>query len=670
MSQLYQLFQGPTHFLLRPAEELRRIFLDPDRSLPQPLAIFREDESATPWFGYPVLWTPALEALDRALERYVLAEEDAQLAMIQGSAFNASEYQSAWENYRIAFVRASENVITASFGRKYQNIFWLWHSLEVSRVLRDVPRRMLRRDLSAGRTSGDRLKYLVFERTIERLVRITYDLVHQIATETEEAEDQLFPTLLSRMHDNVLLLTEDHIGPDLGELNSYFSGCLGIDGRGFRQRLQATHQWYQQLLANDSQLQHVPILLGFDRLDPPRSHFNRSGYLSFLSRRPDYPSELLLRPNEVQVWEQLLLKLKEFEVIHSLRRAIVRVERINDRLVGRPVQFSTRNSPWGEPVPLSSSTRPLDFIAPWVVDPLVSRFGLVYDIAEFTETVAILRKSGTLEQDRSFRHLFRFQRRINRQAIQQRATLEKYLGDGAFFSAREPGLLLRLALSIQRSYRVAVAKGFPFCKGLRIALNYGQYRLLPIRVDAGIESEKYEFFGHGVVELTRLTSGKTTREIEELRTLLVTMGYPETTVNRFFAPLLQKNVDLLDRNEEKRDFYAYINEIGTLINEGIVATLEFIRELSREPAFGRVFRLVEGPRSYVAVKLNMPTGTTLVGIRKLGMAHLKGLDRVPVYEIVDASSWGEATLMELRSGNLLELLEREYRAGLAASPVS
>jgi hypothetical protein len=670
MSNLYQLFQGNLHFLLRPAEELRRLFLDPERTLPQPLAIFREDEEATPWFGFPILWTSSLEALDRALERYILAEEEAQLAILQGTSFDSALYQSAWESYRLAFVRASENVITASFGRQYQNIFWLWHSLSLARVLRDIPRRILRRDLSVGRTSGDRLKYQVFEKTIERLVRITYDLVHQLASETEEAEDQLFPTLLTRMRDNVLILTEDHIGPDLAELNSYFSGCLGIDARAFRQRLQATQEWYQELLKTDPQLPQIPTLLGFDRLDPWRSHLNRPGYVAFLSRRPDYDPERLLRPNEVQVWEQLLLKLKEFEVIHALRRAVVRVERHGDRLMGRPTQFVNRTSPWGEPVPLSPSTRPLDFMAPWVVDPLVSRFGLIYDIAEFTETVAILRKSGNLEQDRSFRHLFRFQRRINRLALQQRAKLEKYLGDGAFYSAREPELLLQLALAIQQSYREAVEKGFPFAKGLRIALNYGQYRLLPIRVGVQGESEKYEFFGHGVVELTRLTSGKSTREIEEIRTLLVTLGYPETTVNRFFAPLLQKNVDLLDRNEEKRGFYAYINENGTLINEGIVATLEFIRELARGPVFRRVFRLVDGPRSYIAGKLSLPAGSALVGIRKLGLAHLKGLDKIPVYEIVDASAWSEATLMELRGGDLVELLEREYRAGLTTFPVS
>ncbi len=37
---------------------------------------------------------------------------------------------------------------------------------------------------------------------------------------------QLFPEVLALMRDNVLILTEDYISPDLSELGSYFQGCL------------------------------------------------------------------------------------------------------------------------------------------------------------------------------------------------------------------------------------------------------------------------------------------------------------------------------------------------------------------------------------------------------------------------------------------------------------
>jgi hypothetical protein len=279
--------------------------------------------------------------------------------------------------------------------------------------------------------------------------------------------------------------------------------------------------------------------------------------------------------------------------------------------------------------------------------------------------VTRLRRSGALEQDRSFRMMFRFQRKVNRLASQHRAKLEKYLGDGAFYSSRESRHLLVLAILIQRAYREALGKGFPFSKGLRIALNHGQYRLLPIQIGAVSESERYEFFGHGVVELTRLTSGKTTREIEDLKNLLIIQGYPEATVNRFFAPMTRHNVDLVDKQEEARGFFAYINENGALVNEGIVATWDFVSRLAREEAFARVFRLADGPRTYIAIKVDEPgTGSQLIGVRKLGVAQLKGLDRMPVYEIVDAAIWGDATLMEMRTTNLVELIEREFSTNL------
>jgi hypothetical protein len=262
--------------------------------------------------------------------------------------------------------------------------------------------------------------------------------------------------------------------------------------------------------------------------------------------------------------------------------------------------------------------------------------------------------------------MFRFQRRVNRLGAQNRITLEKYLGDGAFYSSRDARRVLILAVQIQRAYREALQKGFPFSKGLRIALNHGQYRLLPIQMGSRAEAERYEFFGHGVVELTRLTTGKGNRDIEEIKTLLVTNGYPEATVNRFFAPMTQRNVDVVDKSEEKRGFYAYINENGSLVNEGVVATGDFVARLSGERSFDRVFRLVDADRTWIAVKLEVPGHSLLAGFRKLGMAQLKGLDNTPIYEIVDAGLWGDHTLLELRGGHLVDLIEREFRATLGA----
>lgn len=189
--------------------------------------------------------------------------------------------------------------------------------------------------------------------------------------------------------------------------------------------------------------------------------------------------------------------------------------------------------------------------------------------------------------------MFRFQRRINRLAASHRAKLEKYLGDGAFYSSREATNLLLCSIQLQRYYVAAVREGLSFDRGLRIALNFGPYRLIPMS-SRPEEGERYEFFGAGLVELSRLTTGKATQEIDEVKTMLINQGYPEATVHRFFSPLSSKNLDVVDKKEESRPFYAYINRNGTLHNNGMVATGPFIAQLDHETAGIRLFRGQEG----------------------------------------------------------------------------
>ncbi len=672
MVPLVQLLSGPFNFLQRDPEEVRRILPDAERSLPPVQRIYLEDEASTPLSGFPVLATSELAALERAFEQYVIQEEEVELAILQRSAFDSQAFQGAWERYRLLLMRAAENVTTASYGRSFPAIFWLWHSGTLARVFKDTPKRYLRRDLTAGRGHGDGLKYRVYQKVLDRLTNLNYEMVQRLSSDTDEEEEQLFPALFTRMRDNVLILTEDHVGPNLAELSSYFAGCLRLDGRDFRTRLMKLVEWYAAELRRDAELARLATALGLPRTDDPRSHLNRPGLVTYLATRPGFEAADLLVGPQVQVWENLLLKLKEFELLQAMRRSIVICERQGDVLLGRvrtpgrPAGAGAVTLPAGEWVRLSQSTRPIDFMAPWVVDPVVARFGLIYDISDFTETVTVLRRSGALEQDRSFRMMFRFQRKVNRLASQHRAKLEKYLGDGAFYSSREARYLVALSLLIQRAYREALTRGFPFSKGLRIALNHGQYRLLPIRIGVATESERYEFFGHGVVELTRLTTGKSTRDIEEIKNLLITQGYPEATVNRFFAPMMRSNVDVVDKGEHQRGFYAYINENGALVNEGIVATGDFVARLASERPYERIFRLMDGERTWIAVKLELPGMSLLAGLRKLGLAQLKGLDNTPIYEIVDASLWGDNTLLELRGGDLIDLIEREFRATLGA----
>ena len=659
---LTHLLRGPFNFLLPEPEEIRRLAPNSASALPFPQRIFLENETTTPLWGFPVLQSKNFLRLRDSLEEYLMQEERAQAAQERRRPMDPIPYNEAWHRYRELLTQALENVTLSSYGRSYPAIFWLVHSLDVARCLKDSPKRLLRIDLELAKTMGDRLKYKVFDRFQDRLLSTTYDLVNRLAMDTEEMEEELFPRLLRWMLDNVLVFTEDHLSHNLEELDSYFRGYLGIDGRDLRRRLERLIRWHGRQLQEDSDLRNVVAqLLVPNPEDRPATLLCRRGYVSFLSKRSSYDPEALFSPRFVQVWESLLVKLKEFELFHALRRFGVPIHHEEGRLIGAVSSLRGRHRQKDEVV-LSSATRPLDFMAPWVVDPVVYRFGLIYDITDFSALISDLRKAGPESQDHSFRMMFRFQRRVNRLANSYRMKLEKYLGDGAFYSSRHPRDLLICAVRLQRLYVQALEEGLSFDRGLRVALNFGSYRLIPLRSGGPErEAERYEFFGHGVVELSRLTTGKASRDIDEIKTMLVSYGYPEGTVHRFFAPLLDSNVDLVNRTEERRRFFAYINRNGHLINEGIVATGRYIEQLDQELGPVKLYRGTAGHRRYLVLELvDGAENDFRVGMRKLGLARLKGLDRLAVYEILDGVELDPGSLQEIPRSRLLEALDQEH----------
>ncbi|HUF79295.1 MAG TPA: hypothetical protein VMR44_10300 [Thermoanaerobaculia bacterium] len=676
LSAILPHLQGPFSFLRPEEEELRRIVAAGRFSLPRPQPIYLEDEGATPLQGFPVLVSDSLRALRESLIQYVLQEESSQVGILRRAPGDRKAYGQAWESYRAQLCRAVENSTVSSHGRHFPELFWLHHSLDLAALLKETPRRVTRADPELGRSHGDEIRFRVYDRYVDRLQTAMYDLVQRVAAETDELEEEIFPRLLTRMVDNVLVFTEDHISPNLGELNSYFAGHLRLDGRDLRQRLEALAAWHRARLAEDGELGRVVRqLLGGDP-DSDRDLMVRCGYVTYLAGLPGYDAQTLLPGPLVQVWERLLWKLKEFELFHALRRLAVPVQRSGDRFVTSRDALN-RTLVGRTELPLSSTTRPYDFTAPWVVDPQVHRFGMIYDISDFSDVVEVLRRSGAETQDNAFREMFRFQRRVNLMADGKRLKLEKYLGDGAFYSSRRGQRLLVAAIGAQRLYAQALAGGFPFDRGIRIALNHGQYRLIPIHVtESG--ADRYEFFGHGLVELSRLTTGKAIREIEEIRTMLVNLGYREDVVHRFFAPVLERNVDTIDRQEEARRFHAYVNRNGYLVNEGIVATAQFLEQLDAENRFEDLRRAVEGDRRYVAIEAidrsaaGGPPGRTparpgkpaklVVGLRKLGVASLKGLERLPVFEVVDLGHRSFAELDPMHGPGLMAAIERELAA--------
>ncbi|MEE8525767.1 MAG: hypothetical protein V3T72_17655, partial [Thermoanaerobaculia bacterium] len=453
-SVIEHLSRGRFNFLVPEPEEIQALLPGAGDILPEPQRIFLEDEDAEPLFGFPILVAPKLKALEESLNTYLQVEERAQLAVHTRAPFDSREYAEGWDGYRTRLAKVLENVILASYGRDYPAVFWLHHSLAVCRLIREIPMRLRRHDLSHGRDHGDVVKYETFAKWIDRVDTLNREVIHRLASEMDESEESLRPAVLQAMRDNVLIFTEDdYVGPDLSELGSYFQGFLQIDGRDFRQRLARLGDWQRRLSSTDPVVRSaVADLLRADADDARINHLIRPGFVTFLSRHPAYDPAQLLSRRHVEIWEGLLRTIKRFEILCALRKMVVPLQVEDDSLVCRDRSLNTTWVGGPSILRVSASTRPMDFTSTWVVNPIVHRYGLVYDITDFS---AILSRLGRAERhalEEAFRMTSSFQRRINGLASSHELRLEKYLGDGAFYSGRNARHMLAVAIHLQRLY--------------------------------------------------------------------------------------------------------------------------------------------------------------------------------------------------------------------------
>jgi hypothetical protein len=305
----------------------------------------------------------------------------------------------------------------------------------------------------------------------------------------------------------------------------------------------------------------------------------------------------------------------------------------------------------------SRAIRPMNFGRRGIVEPIVYRYGLVYDITSFTQTLGEIARGGKEGEQSSYRQMLDFQRELAEITRRYGLQFEKFLGDGAFYTSRRATRTAQAALEIQQFYATLRANGFAFNKGMRIALNYGYYRLLPMQVSTD-GTEIMEFYGPGIVELSRLTTGKATKEIEDIQHLLLSHGYDQMDVYKFFAPLSRGSRS--DASVEAREYYAFVNENGHLINEGIVASIPFLKELSQEVIEDgqRLYRLRAKWGSYIGLPAVSESGV-YVAIRILGSVSLKGIGSVEVAEIVRLSAADADVSLVEDDRPLLQLLQQE-----------
>lgn len=634
-------------FLLPADLERKLTELFPDLTLlPQPYNVYPADETQPPVLGFPLAESGVFKELDARLDRWLNEEVRWQVTKLPDGKEKA---QGAFSVYLSQLMRVAENAMMSNLLNDYHALFWLAHSIDLARQFSSVPRRVSAIDTQAGRAQGDAFKYRIYSKWAAE----TREPMGQLASRSAailEGEEQRALQFFRLLQDDVLIMTEEFIGPDLRELRSFITGYLRLDFQTFRDSFERLRTTASDLLQKDRILKSVlPLFAPSEQNAITVALLLDSSFQNLLFEHPAIQNAL--SREEREQLQLISRRLREFAVLNQLRRGIVWLAQTSD---GHVVSADRRNA-----VYFSRSTRPLDFGHPGVVDPMIHRFGLIYDISKFSETLGNIRRGGGKEENKSYRQMLLFQRRLETIAQRHLLEFEKFLGDGAFYTTRRALRLVRGAVEIQRFYSEMKRKKFAFNKGLRVALNYGYYRLLPMKTSG---SERIiEFYGPGIVELSRLTTGKANKEIEEIAAFLVSHGYNEAKVQSFFAPLA-RGVDVIDHAQHAREYYAYINANGHLVNEGIVASMPLLQELSNELAHeDQQLHRLQAPwgNSYLGFAPAVP-GLEFVGIRLLGMVAFKGLDNLDIGEIV-AFAPGEAEAVAVEGGeSLVALLRQDY----------
>ncbi|HET7437666.1 MAG TPA: hypothetical protein VFN10_23375 [Thermoanaerobaculia bacterium] len=613
--------------------------------LPQPYKVFPADETQPPSLGFPVAESPVMKELEQKLDRWLTEEIPWQVNRASSAKEKA---QVAFNAYVGQLMRVAENAMMSNLLADYHAVFWLAHSFDLSRHFASIPRRVSTLDAQAGRAIGDTLKYRIYSRWASE----TREQLTQIAAKAAallEGEEQRSLQFFRLLQDDVLILTEEFVGPDLRELRSFLNGYLRRDFQAFRDSMERLRTTASDILNRERTFRAALPLFGAN----PDQGITLALMLDarFEAFLFDHPTvQNAITREEREQLQLIARRVREFAVLNQLRRGISWMATLGD---GQIVAADRRNG-----MTYSRSTRPMDFGKPGVVDPMVYRFGLIYDISAFSETLGNLRRAGGKEEIRSYRQMLLFQRKLDGIAQRHLLQFEKFLGDGAFYTTRRALRLVRAALEIQRFYSEMKRKGFAFNKGLRVACNFGYYRLLPMKTSSETNERITEFYGPGIVELSRLTTGKANKEIEEVASFLIAHGYEQTKVQQFFAPLA-RGVDVIDHTQHAREFYAYLDGNGHLVNEGIVASMALLQELSNEIANEALalYRISSPWGNYIGFSPALP-GVEFVGCRLLGMVSLKGLDNIDVVELVPFAP-GEAEAVLLQSTEALSLLIRQ-----------
>ena len=599
------------------------LFPDLAASLPVPYPIFAPDEETILERGYPVLQQKPLKAVAAAVNHLVAVEVPYRVALADGERADKSEVTAARDALRRYLVPLLENAVLSDSRRHLPDLFALTFARTAVEAVERVGVLVARRRPEIAREQGEPIRFGVARSLAEALHRAALEAGDRLRRLAPDADPAPVSPVIQALLSDLFPLARRTVAPEGPQLEGWAALVLKMSPGRFRQLWTAVRARVENVLARDPGLRAAVELATGRGGAAARTAPALEPRLWTMLEAVGVAGEVTASPETVRGFQRLGRTLKRSEILAALRDRVLPVEASGPRLT------LVDRTP---PVEISPSTRPYDFGRPGVVDTAVHRFGLTYDLVSFTAELEEIRKAGRAAEEKALRFMYLFQEELRTIAERHRLRFEKFLGDGAFYSARRPIRALAAACAIQRLYERLRVEGFPFTRGIRIALNFGTYHLLAMPT-AVSEPPRYEFFGHGIVELARLTTGKSGREVEEIAEFLVHSGYPEASVEAFLGPLLEGHGE--GRKMRRRRYAAWIDGTGGLVNNGIVLTAPFLEELENE--------LPDAPKrvefdglSWLAWRLEDGETPLRVGFRYLGVPHLKGL---PPQELVEATVW-------------------------------
>lgn len=591
--------------------------------LPYPNWLYGDDETRPVALGFPLKISREWEVFCRGLARLVGSEAAYRLALLREERFDKAGLVEQRRAFAEAFAEALANALIHDHGQRLPELLWLVVTREASQAVTQAMRTVVAELPPGRREEADVVRLTIGERLGEICRRAEVEALRRL-----EGRDLLPPpaataSFSEQLRRDLLPWVFEELGESLLPLATYVERSLHLSRRQFSRLLNEVAPRLERLLSRDGNFR---LALTREERDlqalSPQRLLLHTGVLALLPawHHPDAPT---LIAQEVQILQQLGEVLTRFEVVAALRRAFFPVAVQDQQLVTRlGNQF----------VVLSPGTRPLDFTQAGVSDSAVRRYGLLFDLADFTHQLEELRRRGKQWEQQGLLHMAKFLQQVEDIRARHRLKFEKFLGDGVFYSARSARPILLAAADLRILYERLRRQGFPFDRGLRLAVNVGTYHLVPM-ANGKDSRPHFEFFGSALVELVRLTTGKTTKEVEDITDFLISAGYDINRVLEFLEPV--RHESRIPEHARERPYAAFLSENGELSNLGGVVTESFLRELEAELGEVPLLRA----EAYGVPWLLLPYDPARperpwIGLRLLGTARLKGIDPGPLAEMV------------------------------------